>query len=76
MFYDVTKDPTAIEIIKKIPNRKITKEEILEAFHAAEPERQLCIISLLEMSSGQSMTELKRDAVNQLLAKVGSPLQV
>ena len=76
MFYDVTKDSTAVEMIKKIPNREVTNEEILEAFHTAEPERQLCIISLLEVSSGEAMTELKRDAVNRLLAKVGSPLTV
>ena len=75
--YDATKDPAMIEAVNQIPRCEVSAEEVMKAFHNAEPEQQLCVICLLEAySPDESLMELKRDAVNRLLAKVGSPLTV
>ena len=76
-FYDASKDTAVVKLAKQLPEREVTTAEIMEVFENAEPERQLCIICLLELSTpGEPLTELKRDAVNRLLAKVESPLTV
>ena len=75
--YDASTDPALIELAKNLSTCKATAEEVWEAFQNAEPEQQLCVICLLEVSTpGEPLMELKRDAVNRLLAKVGSPLTV
>lgn len=69
MFYDAAKDPTAIEITTT-PLNQISPSKIMEAFAGAEPERQLCIICLLEAAGTGPLTEVKAAAVKRLLAKL------
>lgn len=72
MFYDVTKDPAAVEVVKNTSTHTVSTTEIMEAFRNAEPERQLVIISLLEVSTGELLPLEKEDAVKRLLAKMGA----
>lgn len=70
MFYDVTKDPAAVEAVKNASPHTVSTAKIMEAFRDAEPERQLVIISFLEVSTGELLPLEKEDAVKRLLSKM------
>ena len=70
MFYDASKDPAAVEIATQT-RRAVSNAELFKAFNDAEPERQLCIICILEASApGEPLTTEKKRAVERLLAKI------
>lgn len=72
MFYDVTKDPAVAKAVEQISTRAVSSTEIMAAFHAAEPECQLTVICLLEVSTGELFPAEKVAAVKSLLAKMGA----
>lgn len=72
MFYDVTKDPAAAKAAEQISTRAVSSAEIMAAFLDAEPERQLAVICLLEVSTGELFPAEKEAAVKSLLAKMGA----
>ena len=72
MFYDASKDTAAVELAEQLTtNRVRSAAEVMEAYEAAEPERQLCILCLLEVTTGDNMAELKKEAVGRLMTKLG-----
>ena len=75
-FYNASKDPTAIELAKQLPTPADPRAEIiriLDAFDEAEPERQLCIICLLEVATNDytGLSGMKKAAINRMLANMG-----
>ena len=71
MFYDTSKDTATADLVGQLTVRKISAAEVMAAYEDAEPERQLCVLSILEVSTGENMVELKREAVERLKAKLG-----
>ena len=70
MFYDASRDPAAVEIATNL-RHDVSTGELFRAFSDAEPERQLCIICILEASApGEPLTAEKKSAVERLLTKI------
>ena len=72
-FYDVRKDPEAPELVRQLTEREIKFADVLANYERAEPEKQLAIIGILEVTAKDvnSLFDLKRAAVNRLMAKLG-----
>ena len=72
-FYDVRKDPEAPELVRQLTEREIKFADVLANYERAEPEKQLAIIGILEVTAKDvnSLFDLKRAAVNKLMAKLG-----
>lgn len=72
-FYDVRKDPEAPELVQQLTERELKFADVLAKYDSVEPEKQLVIISILEVTAqnANALFDLKRAAVNRLIAKLG-----